>query len=581
MFGKDEFNSIEVGKFVLLNINNKTINKSGQSSSSPAGVFDTGRSFSEKRITKEEINVRLSLLQKIKDKKPDEITEDDKQYLLGAAKYFNYNQEYLEIETDKKEIHEYARELYILTHAELVALDLQDTSTFAVAVIDEVSNEYFVHELGHLYEDMFYTELFTKKYSQERLSQYPDIQKEINRVGDVFRGKYDNENLNWKSILRNVRRLKFQNPGIIIALIDELMQYIEEIASARAGCVKYIKIHRSEIGEEATDKYLERAILSNGECRMNLSRLEKFKQDILQSKENVLVEINNSIKEVSGLYKGNNEFKLELQPALDIAYIYGNAIKVAYIWTNLFRNSIDAIRQAKDADKTRVGKLVIKTKFINKDNKGFIEVTVSDNGIGIPETLLQDGRIFQKGVTTKESGTGLGLYLIKQTVEELGGTIDVQSKVGEGTTFTIRLPIVQEPEQLKSSTSSPLISKPGGIDFRFMPIVTQSMDSLRASIRSLPRNSLQDVNLTQEWSDIERLLNSGIAPSTERLKEYFIASYYKNNLDSDMEKIVSCISDILRQEEESCCSTDPMLKDMLVVLGSGRSGEELKLALAN
>jgi len=129
------------------------------------------------------------------------------------------------------------------------------------------------------------------------------------------------------------------------------------------------------------------------------------------------------------------------------------------------------------------------------------------------------------------------------------------------------------------SSSSPL--KPGGIDFRFLPIVTQSMDSLKASIRSLPRNSLRDVNLTKEWSDIERLVNSGIAPSTERLKEYFIASYYKDNLDNDMEKIVSCISDILRQEEESCCLTDPMLKDMLVVLGSGRNTEELKLALAN
>jgi hypothetical protein len=120
----------------------------------------------------------------------------------------------------------------------------------------------------------------------------------------------------------------------------------------------------------------------------------------------------------------------------------------------------------------------------------------------------------------------------------------------------------------------------GGIDFRFLPIVTQSMDSLKASIRAMPQASLQRINLTQEWSDIERLVSSGIAPSAERLKDYLAASCFKGNLDSDMNKIVSCISDILRMEEETCCSTDPTLKDILVVLGSGRSGKELKAAFS-
>jgi hypothetical protein len=170
------------------------------------------------------------------------------------------------------------------------------------------------------------------------------------------------------------------------------------------------------------------------------------------------------------------------------------------------------------------------------------------------------------------------LYELMRKYDQSGGSSSPvsQETSSKGTSTELIDGMINKSVQ---SSSSPL--KPGGIDFRFMPIVTQSMDSLRASIRSLPRNSLQDVNLIKEWSDIERLVSSGIVPSTERLKEYFIASYYKDNLDSDMEKIVSCISDILRQEEESCCSTDPMLKDMLVVLGSGRSGEELKLALAN
>ena len=150
---------------------------------------------------------------------------------------------------------------------------------------------------------------------------------------------------------------------------------------------------------------------------------------------------------------------------------------------------------------------------------------------------------------------------------------DIQEAVDQG--IANINPSQNNPNSLSSSPSTPV---PGGIDFRFLPIVTQSMDSLKASIRSMPGNTLQRMNLAQEWSDIERLLNSGITPSAQRLKEYLAASCFKGNFDSDMEKIVSCISDILRMEEQSCCTTDPTLKDILVVLGSGRSAEELKIA---
>jgi hypothetical protein len=154
-------------------------------------------------------------------------------------------------------------------------------------------------------------------------------------------------------------------------------------------------------------------------------------------------------------------------------------------------------------------------------------------------------------------------------------------------TLEVVLSLSKADTELKGqSVSSPvnktaLADKKGGIDFRFLPIVTQSMDNLKLSLRSMPVSNLQRIDLTQEWSDIERLVNSGITPSAERLKDYFAASCFKGNLESDMEKIVSCISDILRMEEESCSLTDPALKNILVVLGSGRSGQELKLAFMN
>ena len=67
-------------------------------------------------------------------------------------------------------------------------------------------------------------------------------------------------------------------------------------------------------------------------------------------------------------------------------------------------------------------------------------VTVTDNGPGIPEETLK--HIFEPFFTTKkEYGTGLGLSITYGIVKKLGGHIDVKSKVGSGTSFTVTLPI--------------------------------------------------------------------------------------------------------------------------------------------
>jgi two-component system NtrC family sensor kinase len=69
-----------------------------------------------------------------------------------------------------------------------------------------------------------------------------------------------------------------------------------------------------------------------------------------------------------------------------------------------------------------------------------VVVRVADTGCGIPEEYL--AKIFDPFFTTKESsGTGLGLSVSYGIIESHGGTIEVESAVGIGTTFTIKLPI--------------------------------------------------------------------------------------------------------------------------------------------
>jgi signal transduction histidine kinase len=69
-------------------------------------------------------------------------------------------------------------------------------------------------------------------------------------------------------------------------------------------------------------------------------------------------------------------------------------------------------------------------------------IIFSDNGIGIEKNDL--AKIFEMfyRATIQSDGSGIGLYIVKNAVEKLGGGISVSSKVGFGTTFTIKLPIV-------------------------------------------------------------------------------------------------------------------------------------------
>jgi signal transduction histidine kinase len=92
-------------------------------------------------------------------------------------------------------------------------------------------------------------------------------------------------------------------------------------------------------------------------------------------------------------------------------------------------------------------------KFTNEDgninvtsvmNNGHISISISDNGVGITEENI--GNLFEIGSksstygTANESGTGLGLILTKEFIEKNGGSIEVKSQVGKGTTFTTNLP---------------------------------------------------------------------------------------------------------------------------------------------
>ena len=103
------------------------------------------------------------------------------------------------------------------------------------------------------------------------------------------------------------------------------------------------------------------------------------------------------------------------------------------IITNLVKNATQAIPETKE-DK----EIIVSVK---KDKKNVL-ITVSDNGIGIESNNIE--RIFEPKFTTKNSGMGLGLGIIKNIIENYKGTITFATKIDVGTTFTVSLPIIEK-----------------------------------------------------------------------------------------------------------------------------------------
>ena len=103
------------------------------------------------------------------------------------------------------------------------------------------------------------------------------------------------------------------------------------------------------------------------------------------------------------------------------------------VFTNIISNAIQAMNG-------KGGELNIDAAV----NEDYISVAFKDNGCGIPPENLE--KIYEPLFTTKPKGIGLGLAISRRLVEQNGGKIDVISQVGQGTTFTIKLPLEKRRE---------------------------------------------------------------------------------------------------------------------------------------
>ena len=153
------------------------------------------------------------------------------------------------------------------------------------------------------------------------------------------------------------------------------------------------------------------------------SAFSQFAQ--LPEKNNEIFDLNKEIKNIINVF---SDEKIYFHSNRDIIMVEMDKIYLSRIITNLVTNA----RQAKHDDRDNIINLDVEQR------QKRVIITVDDNGTGIPEELYD--RIFEPNFTSKTSGTGLGLTMVRKMVEDYKGEISVKSELEKGTTFTISLP---------------------------------------------------------------------------------------------------------------------------------------------
>ncbi|MGE4403741.1 MAG: ATP-binding protein [Desulfobulbus sp.] len=207
-------------------------------------------------------------------------------------------------------------------------------------------------------------------------------------------------------------------------------------------------------------KYLE-VILSAGDRAAKLvQQILAFSRQSNQDKQPL--EIVPIIKEAMKLIRAatSSSISIELDLKQDVGQIMADPTQIHQIVMNICTNACHAMA-------LKGGKLRVAIERVHLDEQeaqvfhvqpgDFVRLIISDTGSGIPPELRQ--RIFEPFFTTKEvgKGTGLGLSVVHSIVSDLSGNIHVESEIGQGTAFTIHLPISLQPSTKKAIISENIL----------------------------------------------------------------------------------------------------------------------------
>ena len=235
-----------------------------------------------------------------------------------------------------------------------------------------------------------------------------------------------------EAMLHNIEHTsKMASIGRLAAGVAHEVNNPLAIINEKAGLIKDIlERSRDQADPAKLEKQVDAILTSVKRCSDITHRLLGFARHMDLRIEPVAVDA--LIRDVLGFLDKEAKFRnivVEMNVSDTLPTIYSDKGQLQQLFLNIINNAFDAMH----AD----GRLDIGVRDVPPDH---VEVVIADSGVGIPKEDLE--RIYEPFFTTKEvKGTGLGLSISYGIVRKLRGTINVESELGKGTSFTITLPI--------------------------------------------------------------------------------------------------------------------------------------------
>lgn len=244
-------------------------------------------------------------------------------------------------------------------------------------------------------------------------------------------GRYQEEQLQRQALLQTNEKLRKSN-----AELDSFVYSVSHDLRAPLSSMLGV-VGLCEMGN--MDPFIEKNVSM---LKSSIKKLDGFIIDILDYSRNsreelvrqeihfdqLLADISNNLKFMSSDDKKKVDIRTSISNGIAC---YSDKNRLSIILNNLLSNSI---RYQNPESASPFVQIAISV------SEAFVDIIVTDNGIGIaPENHEKVFRMFYRA-SSKSMGSGLGLYIVRETIEKLHGTIQLESEPGKGTVFTIRVP---------------------------------------------------------------------------------------------------------------------------------------------
>jgi len=403
---------------VIVEVNNRIIESNGKKL-----VLGVARDITERKKYEERIKTYSEQLEELVQKRTEELLESEKKYSLvveGASDGVAILQEEKIVFANKKAI-----DLVGYSSSEIIGWPFLALVSKEYAQL--VKERYERRMKGEKLSSIYYLELCSKTGVQVPVEisaaviKYQGCPADLVLVRDVAERK--------KSEADHVKMERMMAMGEAATMVGhDLRNPLQAIKSATYVLKQIISKYENDpttLDSKKAQQMLEAMDTAVTYADKIVLELREYSAE--RKLRYTKVDINELTNEMLSIVKAPEAVIINTQYEPKLPLINADSTYLKRVVQNITENAFLAMPNG--------GTLTI----CSREKDGIIEVTFKDTGIGISEENQKN--IFKPFYTTEAKGMGLGLVICKKYIEEHGGTITVESKKNQGSTFTVRLPI--------------------------------------------------------------------------------------------------------------------------------------------